>query len=271
MRLLFTPLFFACLFLPVIMNAQDTPAMKNEAFAAGESLTYNIYYNWGAIWLQAGEATFSVQKKDYKGKAAWYFTGTGSTFPKYDWIYKVRDKFESWADTSSLKPFRFVRDQKEGSTIIYESAFFNFPKKKVYDVMRLNNKAGIDSTGITDATIDVMTAIYWARCIDFTRYKANDTIPITLYLENKIYPVYIRYVGKEDRTVEGAGTFHCIKFRPLLIEGTIFKGGEGMTVWVTDDKNRIPVYVETPIVVGSIKVYITKVNGLRNPMTAKIK
>jgi hypothetical protein len=259
-----------CLAAAVSACAQKA-VIRNEAFLPGESITYKILYNWGFVWLEAGEVTFRVEQKDYKGKPSYYFSGVGSTFPKYDWIYKVRDKFESWADTGTLKPFRFNRDQKEGPTIIYESAFFSFPKKKVYDVLRINDKAGIDSVDMPSNTIDVMTAIYYSRCIDFSKYQPRDTIPITLYLENKIYPVYIRYMGKEDHTVEGVGTFHCIKFRPLLIEGTIFKGGENMTVWVTDDKNRIPIYVETPIVVGTVKVYLTKLSGTRNAFTSKVK
>ncbi|HEY6161213.1 MAG TPA: DUF3108 domain-containing protein [Bacteroidia bacterium] len=251
--------------------AQAKNTLKNEAFLPGERISYKILYNWGLIWVDAGEVTFGVDQVDYKGTPSYYFTGAGSTFPKYDWIYKVRDKFESWADTGSLRPYRFVRDQKEGQTIIYESAYFNFQRKKVYDVLRISGKPAIDSVKITANTIDVMTAIYYSRCIDFSKYKVNDTIPITLYLENKIYPVYIRYVGKEDYTLEGMGTYHCIKFKPLLIEGTIFKGGENMTVWVTDDKNKIPVHVETPIVVGTVKVYLTKVTGNRNPFTSKFK
>ena len=251
--------------------AQTSVPIVMNAFKSGEVLNYKVTYNWGVIWLDAGSATFSIQQRAYKGKPSYYFTGVGSTFPNYDWIYKVRDKFESYADTSNLKPLRFTRDQREGSTFIYESALFNFIRKKAYDVVRIGEKTKLDSVKITEPTIDVMTAINWARCIDFSKYKVNDTIPITLYLENKIYPVYIRYVGKEDHTVEGVGTFHCIKFRPKLIAGTIFKGGEGMTVWVTDDKNKIVVYVETPIVVGTIKVSITSYSGLRNPLTSKVK
>ena len=254
-----------------IIRAQTPVPIVLDAFKNGEVLNYKVMYNWGLIWLDAGSSTFSVSQRVYKGKPAFYFTGVGATFPKYDWIYKVRDKFESYADTTTLKPFRFTRDQREGPNFIYESALFNFQKKKAYDAVRIGDKTKIDSIKITEPTIDVMTAINWARCIDFSKYKVDDTIPITLYLENQIYPVYIRYVGKEDYTVDGVGTFHCIKFRPKLIAGTIFKGGEGMTVWVTDDKNKIVLHVETPIIVGTIKVYLTPYSGLRNPMSSKVK
>src|ERR1051325_400186 len=141
--------------------AQAKNTLKNEAFLPGERISYKILYNWGLIWVDAGEVTFGVDQVDYKGTPSYYFTGAGSTFPKYDWIYKVRDKFESWADTGSLRPYRFVRDQKEGQTIIYESAYFNFQRKKVYDVLRISGKPAIDSVKITANTIDVMTAIYY--------------------------------------------------------------------------------------------------------------
>ena len=68
-----------------------------------------------------------------------------------------------------------------------------------------------------------------------------------------------------------SGEFNCIKFHPLLVEGTIFKSGTDMTVWVTDDKNKIPLQVETPIIVGTIKAKLKSFSGLRNPITSKIK
>jgi hypothetical protein len=44
-----------------------------------------------------------------------------------------------------------------------------------------------------------------------------------------------------------------------------------MTVWVSDDKNKIPIYIETPISVGTIKVHLMSYKGLRNPEEAKIE
>lgn len=252
-------------------RAQGDCVPSNTAFKDGESLTYKIYYNWGAIWMAAGEVTFSVSAENYKGKSAYHFTGIGGTYPKYDWFYKVRDKYESWVDTSSIRPLRFVRDANEGSNSVYNDYVFDHRKKIVYTGTRTkDNKLQLDSVKIPPCTNDVMTAIYYSRCIDFSKYKPNDTIPLTLVLDNKVYPVYIRYLGKEVYSSEQYGKFNCIKFRPLLIEGTIFKGGEEMTVWVTDDKNKIPLYVETPIAVGGIKVYLSGYKGLRNAMTSRV-
>lgn len=234
-------------------------------------MSYKIYYNWGVIWMEAGEAIFKVDYELKNRVPAYHFTGIGFTYPKYDWFYKVRDKFESYADTTNIKPIYFARYQNEGSTSVTEKANFNFKQSKANTSINNGKILKTDSVKITPCTIDVITAIYYARCIDFSTHKPNDTIPITLYLENKIYPVYIRYIGKEVFNAEGLGKFNCIKFKPLLIEGTIFKGGEGMTVWVTDDENKIPLYVETPIVIGSVKVRLSKCSGLRNNINSKIK
>ena len=92
-----------------------------------------------------------------------------------------------------------------------------------------------------------------------------------MIIDGKIYPLYIRYLGKENiRTHDGKQQYKCIKFSVLLVEGTIFKGGEDMNIWVTDDENKIPVLVESKILVGSVKAYLNTTQGLRNPTTAKI-
>ena len=78
----------------------------------------------------------------------------------------------------------------------------------------------------------------------------------------------IRYLGKEVIKTK-YGKFNAIKFKPLLLKGTIFEGGEHMTVWVTDDDKKIPVLVESPILIGFIRAELHKYEGLRNPMTSK--
>jgi hypothetical protein len=66
------------------------------------------------------------------------------------------------------------------------------------------------------------------------------------------------------------GKFRAIKIKPLLIKGTIFEGGEKMTVWISDDANHIPVRVESPISVGSVKVDMMDFKNRRSPMSSLI-
>jgi len=116
---------------------------------------------------------------------------------------------------------------------------------------------------------DVVSAIYYSRNIDFNKYKEDDKIPFSMFLDNETYNLYLRYLGKETIKTK-YGKFRAIKFKPLLIKGTIFEGGEKMIVWVSDDANRIPLRIESPISVGSIKVDMMNYRNPRYPLSALI-
>lgn len=251
------------LFLPAYTYAQaDFCSARNISFNEGERLRYKVYYNMGRIWVGAGEANFSVNLETMNGRQVYHVVGDGKTLKSYEWFYKVRDKYESYIDTETLLPVKFIRNVDEGGFRIYNNVSFNqaagqaTSTKGVYKVPRCIQ--------------DVLSSIYYARNIDFNSYKPGDKIPFSMFLDDQVYDLFIRYLGKEKITTK-YGTFNTIRFSPLLIEGTIFKGGEKMTVWVTDDANHIPVRVDSPILVGSIKVDLMGFEKVRNPMTALLR
>lgn len=258
-RCLYFPLF-ACFLLQHYSPGQNC-SVAEPVFKKGESLSYEVYYHWGLIWANAGQATFSVNEEEFRNKKAFHFTGEGSTHKNYDWFFKVRDKFESWTDTASLKPIRYIRNSNEGSTHVYNDNYFNFQRREAVCYKLSGTRTTKDTVKITSCTFDVLTMIYYARCIDYSKYQPDTKIPISLYLDGEVHDkLYIRYMGKE-KIKTSLGEFECIKFKPLLIRGTIFSGGEEMTVWVTNDSRKIPVYIKTPIIVGEIQVKIKEIKG----------
>jgi hypothetical protein len=112
---------------------------------------------------------------------------------------------------------------------------------------------------------DIISAFYYARTLDFERAAVGDTFMIQCYLDDETFPMVIKYTGKQTIKTK-VGTFRCIVFKPYLLEGRVFKEKEGMTVWVTDDKNKIPVRAQAEILVGSVKMDITSYKGLQNPL-----
>jgi hypothetical protein len=241
--------------------SQTSCDITKVTFKAGETLVYEIYYHWGLIWANAGSASFSVKEDQMRNRKVFHFIGEGTTYSSYDWFYKVRDKFESWVDTATLKPIRYVRNTSEGSTLTYNDNYFNFQRKEAVCYRRGNEKIKKDTVKINTCTFDVLTMIYYARCIDYSKYETNTQIPISLYLDGELYDkLYIRYMGKE-KVKTALGEINCIKFKPLLIAGTIFSGGEEMTVWVTDDEKKIPVFIKTPIIVGDIQARIKEIKN----------
>lgn len=246
--------------------------MVNHSFKTGEEIKYIINYNWGAIWMTTGEVTFSVTTAEMYNSKVFHFTGVGGTYPKYDWFFKVRDKYESYVDTLNLKPYRFVRDVNEGNNHLKDDYVFNRARGKVFMLTTKKEKPlKFDSLNVSNCVNDVITTIYYARCLDFSSHKPNDTIPVSFVLDGEVFNSYIRYMGTEVIESELLGKVRCIKFKPKLVEGTIFKGGEGMTVWVTDDNNKVPVHVETPIIVGTIKVNLGSYSNLRHPLECFVK
>ncbi len=244
---------------------------ENTAFQIGEKLTYKIYYNWGFIWLNAGEVYFKVDTATYKNKNVFFFDSYGATYKKYDWFFKVRDKYEAYAELSSLKPLKFKRKTYEGGYKVHNNYYFDYKKNKIYSFTQNSYKPFTkDTLELPPCTFDVLTVIYYSRNIDFSKYNVNDKIPLSIIIDNELFNLYIRYLGKEVIETRDNEKYRCIKFTALLVEGALFSGGEEMTVWVTDDDNKIPVVVEAKILVGSIKTFLIETKGLRHKMSAKI-
>jgi len=244
---------------------------RNSAFQSGEKISYNVYYNWGFIWINAGIVNFTVKEQTYKGHPSYFLKSYGRTYKAYDFLFKVRDTFEVYVDTMNLIPFEFYRASNEGSTHSHHRYIFDRQNSTIYTSVSKDRGPYKNSVlPWPPCTFDVLSMVYKARNIDYNSYDTEDKIPVRMIVDGKTYDLYIRYKGKETIKTRDGREFKCLKFSPFLVEGTIFSGGEKMTVWVTDDKNRIPVMVEAKILIGSVKAIFVKAEGLRNPMEADI-
>jgi len=259
-KVLFILLF---LFSYLNLGAQnDFCDIDNRSFKAGELLKFKVYYNISAVWVAAGEVSFTTKQETLNGRSVYHIVGDGQTYKSYDWIYRVRDRYETYIDTETLLPAKFMRNVSEGNTKFIHNVTFNHQQQKAF-----SNKKTFT---IPKCVQDVLSAIYYARNIDYSKYKPGAKIPFSMFLDDQVYDLYIRYGGKAKVKTK-YGTFNAIKITPLLIKGTIFKGGEGMVVYVSDDENHIPLRIDSPIAVGSIKVDMMSYSNLRHPLTSLIK
>lgn len=245
---------------------------RNFAFKEGELLKYEVYYNLGIIWLNAGWVNFGVQAGEYKGRPIYHFDGIGGTYTSYDWIFKVRDHYQCYLDKETLKPLWFHRQNYEGGFEVDYRYLFDHSQNRVISYTENSDRPfRKDTVSIDPCTFDVQSIIYYARNLDFSGLRPGDSISVKAFIDNEMHDLYIRYHGKEMIKTRAGETYRCIKFTALLVHGTIFEGGENMVVWVTDDKNRVPVLVNAKILVGSIKTYLKSAEGLRNPQDALIQ
>src|SRR5258708_23995760 len=153
---------------------------------------------------------------------------------------------------------KFIRNINEGGYKTYENV----------TVVKDTNPA-VTTEGdytVRSCIQDVLSAICYARNIEWSKLNPGDKVSFDMFLDRQVYHLYIRYLGKETIRTKYA-KFRTIKFKPLLIKGTIFEGGEKMTVWVSDDPNHIALRVESPISVGSVIVDMINYRNLRHPLT----
>ena len=257
--------FFGTLLLMLswihLSAGDDFCSIRNTTFLNGERITLKVFYNVIGIYVDAGTASFSTDLENFNGKTTYHIVGEGRSNSSYDWIFKVRDRYETYIDTATLKPYKFIRNIDEGGYRKYEKVTFN------HDASSVVTTKGVYKA--PDCIQDVLSAIYYARNINFDNYNPGDKINFTMFMDDEVHNLYIRYLGKE--TVKTRyGKFRSIKFKPLLIKGTIFEGGEKMTVWVSDDGNHLPLRIESPISVGSLKVDMMGYRNLRYPLSAMI-
>lgn len=243
--------------LPVIENEGleiELPKVKNEAFKRGEMLTFRLHYGI----IDAGEATLSITDETRKlgGRKTFHIVGLGKSKGAFDWFFKVRDRYETYIDEQSIVPWLFVRRVNEGGYKIEQDYIFNHFSKKV-DV------GGGEMHPIEPNMQDMLSAFYAARTFDLSAAKPNQIYSINCFMDKEVWPLKIKFIGRETITTD-LGTFRCLKFRPIVQKGRVFKKEEDLNVWITDDKNHIPIKGQADVLVGSIKMELTKYSGLAN-------
>jgi hypothetical protein len=249
----------------VCLCGQAQCNIDSKAFGPGEVIKYSAYYNWGFIWLNAGDVEFNVTAKKYEGRDVYHLWAYGFTHKSYDWIFSVREKYQSYIDPETYMPLWYERDVTEDSYTAFEEYKFDYDKAIIHTYVRKRSNPGVNgSLPLTPCLFDVMSAVYYFRSVDFTPYQVGAKIPIHMILDSKAYHLYIRYLGKETIQTRNRQKYNCIKFAIQLVEGTMFKGDNDAVIWVTDDENKVPVMVEAQILVGSVKAILTETKGLRH-------
>lgn len=234
--------------------------VENKAFKPGEKLIYRLTYGI----FDAGEATLTVDEteKEVNGRKLWRVRGIGKTISAFEWFYKVNDRYESYMDAEGMFPWLFIRRVNEGGYKIEQDYTFFQHLNKV------DNGAG-KKFSVPNMVQDMISSFYYARTLDFNKAKQGDTYLVNIFLDDELYPTKIKFLGKEVVKTR-TGKYRCLKFAPVVQEGRVFNSEEDLTVWITDDGNKIPIMAKADIKVGSMKMHLVDWDGLSNPM-AKVE
>ena len=203
--LIFTGCFLALL-SPVISQNFKT----NNAFQEGENITFEVAYNWGPIWVDAGLVTFTVEKDKYLGKEAFHLKSTGKTYASYDILFKVRDYYESWIDPMTFKSFEFRRNIYEGGYSLLNTLRFDHPGNRIISNTKSNNNPRrTDTLKMLPVFFDMLSAVYFTRTIDLANLKPNVKTPVWVVIDDSYFAVQIRSLGKEILKSKDGVKYRC--------------------------------------------------------------
>ena len=231
--------------------------VKNTAFDLGERLVFDVNYGF----ITAGEAVMHVAAFDtIAGRKTYRIQFTVNSLPSFSWIYRVEDRYLTFIDCESIAPLRFEQHIQEGS---YRRDF-------TADFDQLNHIARTSEGQYTipEYVHDILSAFYYVRTVDFSGLKTGDTIKTYNFYKDTSHDLVVRLLGRQDLEV-GAGTFRSLVVEPLVKEGGLFKSEGRIVIWLTDDERKIPIRVNTKVIIGSIDVELREYSGLSGPAKAK--
>ena len=242
------------------LEAVSFRTINHSCFKEGEVLKYKLHFGI----INAGVATMTVKPTDrqVKGRELINIVCEGRSISAFDWFYKVRDRYETYMDKKGLFPWVFIRRVDEGGFKFSQDYTFYQHKKMV------DNGDGKQFT-VPENIQDMISAFYYARTLDFSDAKMDQVYNIKVFVDDEIHDLGVKYKGTETIKLRN-GKFRCMKFQPVVIKGRIFKEEDDLTVYVTDDANKIPILVQAEVMFGAVKMEVVEYQNLANPI-AKVE
>ncbi|SHM88120.1 DUF3108 domain-containing protein [Polaribacter sp. KT 15] len=248
---------YILLILTVIITTTTFSQEEKEAFKSGEWLRYKMSYSG---FLRAGTAILEVDEKDLNGKKVYHTKGSGWTSGMIKWFFKVDDVYESYFDKNDVKPYVFKRKIDEGGYKKHRITNFDYNTNKAY-VQDFENQK--DTTVAFSNVQDMLSSFYYLRNQDVKHMEKGDEIAIDMFMDSQIYPFKLRFLGREVLKTK-FGKINSLIFRPLVQSGRVFKAQESVTIWITDDLNKIPIKMKADLSVGSLRAELEAYKGLAN-------
>jgi len=239
--------------------SQQNDILTNTFFDNGESLNYTLRYGF----ITGGQATLEVRDSSLEGNNFFYIKGFARTTGIADKLFHVRDLYESFIDKETGKPFFAIQNIKEGRTYKY----YNEVRYYRQNNLVVSTKSGEHK--VKDNILDVLSAFYFVRRIDYSKMKEGDIVKLLTFFSDEEFPLELRYRGKEIVDTKW-GKIRCMKFAPIVEPGRVFKSKDDMLIWYTDDANRIPLKIIFELKVGHITVELRGFSKLKfNPAFTK--
>jgi hypothetical protein len=237
---------------------------REDAFQTGEWFKFRVHYGM----INAGYATLEVQDGVINNKKVYHVIGKGYSTGMSRFFFKVDDLYESYFDKVTGNPYKYVRKIDEGGYTKNQEGFFNQASDRVL-VKDYENKTERTFV-IPNNTQDIVSTFYYLRNYPtINKLKVGESVSIDMFFDEETTKFKLKFIGREDIDTK-FGVIPTMIFRPLVQSGRVFKEQEALTVWISDDDNKIPIRIQASLTVGSIKADLDGFKGLKNSFTIKV-
>ncbi|MFT5435371.1 MAG: hypothetical protein ACI840_000002 [Ulvibacter sp.] len=242
----------------ILFCSIGTLTAQEKAYGDGEWFKFRIHYGL----LTAGYASLEVTDEYFNGKEVFHIKGEGKTVGVSKWFFKVEDDYQSYVDKQKDIPYRFIRKIYEGGHTKDIQIDFNHTSNNALIFNKKYNTK--EELSFHENTQDMVSAFYYLRNrLDTESISEGEFVEMNMFFDRENYNFRLKFLGRETLKTS-FGNVPCLVFRPYVESGRVFKERESLTVWVSDDKNKMPLLIKADLAVGSLKATLIQYKGLKH-------
>lgn len=242
-------------------------AIKNTTFIKGEKIDYRLHYGL----ITGAYPTLSAYDKDYTigGVPCHRLEVYGKSVGMINKLFKVKDIWRSYVDTTSMLPVYAFRQINEGNYKLQEDLYLNRNAKGQVKVIKDKGKEKEEKFyNAQEGIHDIVSGFYYFRNIDYTSKTVGSTVAVKVFFEDELYDLKVKYLGKEELKTT-LGTIESYKLAPIVPDNDLFDGQESIVFWLSADQNKIPLKIKANMFVGAVELDINQYQNLRHPIKFK--
>jgi len=247
----------------IVKDGHQYRQVRHNNFAPGERFVYRAHY----LGFNGGEGVITLDNDlhSVNGRDCYKVDVKGKTIGMASWFYHVEDLWRSYIDTGAITTQKFHRDIEEGKNYkLTETTTFDHRNKKAKLEQEKKGKRKVEEFDLKEYPQDMISGYYYLRTIDFNSKKPGDIIAMNAVYEDTVYDFKIKYLGKEVLKTK-IGRVNTFALSPIMPDNKLFDGGDAITFWVSDDKNRVPLEVKAKMFIAAVRIELIEYSGLKYP------
>ena len=245
-----------------------------QQYHDGEVLYYRAAYRAMLVPnIEAGEVTISTRLDTLNGKEVYRVTANGRTLPFFRWFFDMNDTYNIWVDKDNLRTQHFESDLKEDDYTFRSNYRYDWKAMKVHTWSQKRQNTPREKTmDLTPESMDAVSLYFNLRSVDLKSFRKGEHRQLDMVLEDTVRHLRYRFIGREELRVPKMGKFDTMKFACTIgsSEEFSFTDGTEFFIWITNDENKIPVMLASPVRVGEVRAYLRRYEGLHYPLSSKL-